>query len=312
MAFSGGTFSRLFSWVGDQAAGIKILASRMDQEMSGFATGLSTCICKDGQSIATAMIPFAQGLSLGDGAVATPSLAFTADVDNGFYRLGANNWAAAAGGVKGLELTADAYLIATLKLGVGMTPVSPLDVTGAIAGPAASILNSTSGQVSLFAKHSHATNPYGIAVQFTGGAPNNTTNYFFSGIDNNTTRVNVFSNGNIVNANNSYGAISAREVKQDIVPANDHWETVKALSSNLVNYRLKADVAEIGDAAQVLTGGLAEEWEAIDADLVFEDGNTGLKCINYSGAYTRALQALGKALVRIEALEARLAAVGIG
>ena len=59
MAFNGsGTFNRLYSWVIDRNLGIKILASKMDAEMDGFATGLTTCITKDGQTTISAAIPF--------------------------------------------------------------------------------------------------------------------------------------------------------------------------------------------------------------------------------------------------------------
>lgn len=59
MAFNGsGTFSRLFNWVTDRANGVKVRADRTDQEMDGFAAGLSNCICRDGQSTISADIPF--------------------------------------------------------------------------------------------------------------------------------------------------------------------------------------------------------------------------------------------------------------
>jgi hypothetical protein len=58
MAFNGsGVFSRLYSWTADAAAGIKIRADRMDNEMNGFATGLSNCVTKDGQTTVTADLP---------------------------------------------------------------------------------------------------------------------------------------------------------------------------------------------------------------------------------------------------------------
>jgi hypothetical protein len=58
LAFNGaGTFARIYSWVSDKAANVKITASRMDAEMDGFATGLSTCITKDGQTTVTANLP---------------------------------------------------------------------------------------------------------------------------------------------------------------------------------------------------------------------------------------------------------------
>jgi hypothetical protein len=64
MAFSSGTFSRLHDWTTDRDAGIKISASRTDAEFDGIATGLTTCILKDGTQTLTAMIPFTLGLSL--------------------------------------------------------------------------------------------------------------------------------------------------------------------------------------------------------------------------------------------------------
>lgn len=59
MAFNGsGVFQRLYNWVTDRDNSIKIRADRMDAEMDGFATGLSNCVTKDGQTSITANIPF--------------------------------------------------------------------------------------------------------------------------------------------------------------------------------------------------------------------------------------------------------------
>lgn len=58
MSYNGsGVFVRLFNWANDKANGIKIRADRMDDEMNGFATGLSTCITKDGQTTPTQNLP---------------------------------------------------------------------------------------------------------------------------------------------------------------------------------------------------------------------------------------------------------------
>src|SRR6185436_7958923 len=57
MPFNGaGVFNRVYNWVQDKANGILVTASRMDTEMDGMATGLSTCLTKDGQSTPTANI----------------------------------------------------------------------------------------------------------------------------------------------------------------------------------------------------------------------------------------------------------------
>ncbi len=63
---SSGVFSRLFDWTDDRDNGIKIRADRFDQELDGFATGLTTTLLKDGTQTATAIIPFAVGLSILD------------------------------------------------------------------------------------------------------------------------------------------------------------------------------------------------------------------------------------------------------
>lgn len=58
MPFNGsGTFQRVMNWVNDAAANIKIKADRHDQEDDNFASGLSMCITKDGQTTITADIP---------------------------------------------------------------------------------------------------------------------------------------------------------------------------------------------------------------------------------------------------------------
>ena len=71
MAFNGsGLFNRIHDWTDDAAAAVKINASRMDAEMDGMATGLSTCITKDGQTTITANLPMATFKHTGVGASA--------------------------------------------------------------------------------------------------------------------------------------------------------------------------------------------------------------------------------------------------
>ena len=63
---SSGVFSRVHDFTDDRDNGIRIQASRMDAEMDGIATGLSTAITKNGTQTTTAIIPFAVGLSIID------------------------------------------------------------------------------------------------------------------------------------------------------------------------------------------------------------------------------------------------------
>jgi len=66
MPFSTGTFSRTFDCTTDAANGVKILASKFDTELDGFALGLTTTILKDGTQTCTAAIPFAEGITIPD------------------------------------------------------------------------------------------------------------------------------------------------------------------------------------------------------------------------------------------------------
>lgn len=80
MPFDGsGNFNRLYSWVTDALAGLFINATKMDAEMNGFATGLSDCVTRDGQSPPTANLPMngkkLTGLSVGSAATDSASIA---------------------------------------------------------------------------------------------------------------------------------------------------------------------------------------------------------------------------------------------
>ena len=99
MAFNGsGTFTRIYNWVVDKANGINITASRMDTEFDGIATGLSTCITKDGQTTITANIPFANYkiTGLGNGTARSDAINVGQVQDNQFLYLGTTNGSADA------------------------------------------------------------------------------------------------------------------------------------------------------------------------------------------------------------------------
>jgi hypothetical protein len=87
MAFNGsGTFNRLYNWINDRANDVNIRADRMDAEMDGFATGLTTCVTKNGQTNPTANLPMAGFRHTGVGAAqAADQYATVAGVQNGAY-----------------------------------------------------------------------------------------------------------------------------------------------------------------------------------------------------------------------------------
>jgi hypothetical protein len=162
--------------------------------------------------------------------------------------------------------------------------------------------------------NSASSNPYGIGVQYTGAAPNDTARFFYYGADTSAARFIVYSNGNVVNTNNSYGAISDEKLKENIVDAASQWDDIKALTVR--KYSMKADNL---DAPNKL-GVIAQEVEAAGmGGLVFEspdrdpqtneDLGTVTKQVNYSILYMKAVKALQEAMDRIETLEADVAAL---
>jgi hypothetical protein len=167
----------------------------------------------------------------------------------------------------------------------------------------------------------------------------NTSNFFLAGYSDSAERYNVYiySNGNLVNRNNSYAGFSDEKLKQDIEDASRQWDDIKAMKFR--KYRWKHDVAADVDAPYQL-GVIAQELEAsgmsglieespdrefydevvLDSDgnpVVDEDGNnvttkkerlTGesTKSVKYSILTMKALVALQEAMTRIETLEARI------
>jgi hypothetical protein len=67
-----------------------------------------------------------------DGAVGTPGITFTQDQDNGLYRIGSNNWALAAGGIKQVDLSATDVEINYAGVKKLATTATGCDVTGTV------------------------------------------------------------------------------------------------------------------------------------------------------------------------------------
>jgi hypothetical protein len=145
------------------------------------------------------------------------------------------------------------------------------------------------------------------------------SNYFIQGVHGKssiqaggTRSFGVFTNGNVVNTNNSYGAISDLKLKENIVDAGSQWDDLKALQVRNYNFKEGQTHTQIGLVAQeveLVSPGLV--GESPDRD---EDGNdlgTVTKSVNYSVLYMKAVKALQEAMERIETLEARLTAAGI-
>jgi hypothetical protein len=120
----------------------------------------------------------------------------------------------------------------------------------------------------------------------------------------------VYTNGNVVNTNNSYGAISDIKLKENIVDANSQWDDLKALQVRNYNFKEGQTHTQIGLVAQEvepISPGLV--YETPDRDAEGNDLGTVTKSVNYSVLYMKAVKALQEAMERIEQLETEMAEV---
>ena len=145
-----------------------------------------------------------------------------------------------------------------------------------------------------------------------------TTNFIFVGknagtaIGTGTSCVFIYSNGDLANNNNAYGAISDIKLKENIVDASSQWDDLKALQVRNYNFKEGQTHTQIGLVAQeveLVSPGLVSETP--DRDDEGNDLGTVTKSVNYSVLYMKAVKALQEAMERIETLEQRLTDAGI-
>jgi hypothetical protein len=161
-------------------------------------------------------------------------------------------------------------------------------------------------------KDSVGTNCYGLVINYTNAAPNNTGSEFIYCQDNVSQRFSARSNGGLANYSANNANLSDRNVKKDISPAADTWNCIK--DWEIVNYRYKdqpddADL-NLGVIAQQVAESCPEvitvfqqAKEATD-DKPAQEERLGVK---EQQMYWMAIKALQEAQVRIEALEADVA-----
>ena len=139
---------------------------------------------------------------------------------------------------------------------------------------------------------------------------NDGTGHFISCVGSSTARFKVFTNGNAVNSNNSYGSISDEKLKENIVDSGSQWDDIKALKVR--KFSMKEDKLDapnkIGVIAQELEAsgmnGLVIDTPDLDNDL--KNLGTVTKTVKYSILYMKAVKALQEAMTRIETLESKV------
>jgi len=139
---------------------------------------------------------------------------------------------------------------------------------------------------------------------------NSTYNHMRADIHGVAQKFAIRDSGNVVNAGNQYGSLSDERLKENIVDANSQWDDIKALKIRRYN-RIGEEQKEIGVIAQELEAsnmsGLVEDGEYFDVKNNPDEETR--KTVKYSILYMKAVKALQEAMIRIETLEAKVAAL---
>jgi len=192
-----------------------------------------------------------------------------------------------------------------LAIGTAATEAMRIDSLGRVT------LSNAVGASSVFQAEntSNTSGDFAISTLLGANAINTSSYQIICGQSAGSDKFYVYGNGNVVNANNSYGALSDEKLKENIVDSGSQWNDIKALTVR--KYSMKEDNLNSPN----MLGVIAQEVEAAGMNgLVFEspdrqnEGET-IKQVNYSVLYMKAVKALQEAMGRIETLEARITAL---
>jgi len=188
------------------------------------------------------------------------------------------------------------------NLAVGTTTATHrLEVKSTVANYASGRIQNDTGS---------GSTEYGFISQLNND-PNNTTNYLFLGGSPSTTRFIVYSNGNVANTNNSYGAYSDVKLKENIVDANPQLEKIKQLQVRNFNLKAEPDKKLIGLVAQeaeTIFPKLIDETEDTENDengAIVKTGET-TKSIKYSVFVPVLIKAIQELSAKVEELESKI------
>ena len=180
--------------------------------------------------------------------------------------------------------------------------------------------------------------PFGLQMDFSTASPDNNSRTFQLCEDSTTTRMIVYSDGDLANHDGVYGSISDERIKQDIRDSNSQWNDIKNI--RVRNFKKKDDVRQYGDNAWEQIGVIAQELETVSPKLIkhsdptqsdiLSDSSFGtlyqeedeipegkkvgdikevhdqIKKVSYSVLYMKSIKALQEAMERIETLEAKV------
>ena len=123
---------------------------------------------------------------------------------------------------------------------------------------------------------------YCLNLNFSGQAPDDNSSYFISASDSSAGRFHVLADGDVRNADNSYGAISDERVKDQIKDSTSQWDDIKAVK--VKKYKMKQDITDKGDSDSLWRlGVIAQDLEAagmdglVKAETTYQEGDQDTK-----------------------------------
>jgi hypothetical protein len=156
--------------------------------------------------------------------------------------------------------------------------------------------------------NTHASSPYGVNFVFQNATPNNATNYFINCADSTADRATIRSNGGLANYSANNVNLSDRNAKKDITLAAGTWDCLKEWE--IVNFRYKdqPDDADLnmGVIAQQVAESCPEVISVFQEATQDQPEKLGVKD---QQMMWMAIKALQEAQLRIETLEAEVAAL---
>ena len=135
--------------------------------------------------------------------------------------------------------------------------------------------------------HSHTgANPYGIKI-LNGSAVDDQNGWYIQCADSGSVRFGVYNDGDVVNHDNAYGAVSDERIKEQIKDSGSQWDDLKAMK--IRKFKFKSDVADKGDSdALWKLGVVAQELEAssmnglVKPEIQYQEGDQETKDYLYT------------------------------
>jgi hypothetical protein len=128
-----------------------ISSTAMNANFTDIASEITGSLPRDGQAAMTGQLKSASG------SVAAPGVTFSADLDNGFYRIGADNIGYSCGGTKLLDLSSALFGVTGALTATTTITGATVAATGAMTKGGVSVEAFASGTVMLFAQSSSPT-----------------------------------------------------------------------------------------------------------------------------------------------------------